>query len=416
MKINSEVNPEQSVEVSRTKRFRPGQALNPSEDAFVRDIVQPLVQNYISPCEDYCVRFFSFFNLIFLTTTVQLFQWLGTWNLLAYYVWPWSNTLIRDLVYFLIGIYLIFMSTKFFNLDKSYNIMCEKWQHGIPKKFGWNRKLQSYLRKSLSFVGYLFAWVGAWDYIDTRLISETGLRDTFYVVIPIFICFIFEELLSQESLYYLAAHSCGVCKECGCKDCCLPFDPLTMSKSQQNFIQLSVRGLISPCQDWMIILFNYVNVILIVTVIQLFLWVGMWDLFSYYIWPFDDTTYSYCIVGFLTMFISLVFFSPDQGYFEMEEIWQTGIPTSFGFRRKCRSYSRGMLNFLGFLCVWVGAWDALDNKIWPGSVIRDILYFVIPFFISFVLEEVLSAESVYYLAVKWKDEDDLNLKEKTCCT
>jgi len=260
----------------------------------------------------------------------------------------------------------------------------------------------------LSFVGYLFMWVGAWDYIDVHLIPEDVTRDSLYVCAPVVICFIFEEILSQESLYYMAAWTGKHCrskygpKNRFCKVCCVPGQTLGACRDSfvRNFIQPKVVVYISPCQDLFIRLFNYVNAILIVTVIQLFLWVGMWDLFSYYVWPYDDTSYrdlTYCVLGSVTMYLSLVFFSTDQSYEDMEDSWHEGIPLSFGFRRKLKNYAREMLNFIGFLFVWVGAWDFIDTKIWEASIQRDILYYIIPWFFSFTLEELLSPESLYYI-------------------
>jgi len=261
----------------------------------------------------------------------------------------------------------------------------------------------------ISFIGYLFVWVGAWDYIDVQLIPEDVTRDSLYVCAPVIVCFFFEELLSQESLYYVAAWNgqhCSCCHQSCCTFCRTGQDLYPCQDHFiRDFIQPKVKDYISPLQDWIISIFNFVNVILLVTVIQLFLWVGMWDLFSYYVWPYDNTSYrdfTYCVVGFLTMYLSTVFFSMDKSYEDMEDHWHDQIPTSFGFRRKIKYYVREMLNFLGFLFVWVGAWDFIDTKIWDGSVVRDILYFIIPWFISFMLEEVFSSESMYYLFVSYK--------------
>jgi len=340
--------------------------------------------------------------------------------LLAYYIWPYeSSSTVRDIFYFCVGIFLTSMSTRFFNIDDGYGDMVDDWEIGLPKNFGWIRKLKSFVRKTLSFVGYLFIWVGAWDYIDVQLIEEDITRDSLYVVLPIFISFIFEELLSLESLYYMGAYiakhfpvgdCCYKCKVC--HNFCTPGHELAPDLDQfaRNYIQPKLEGFISPCQDWVISVFNYFNVIVLVMIIQLFLWVGMWDLFSYYVWPYDNTSYrdgTYCVIGLITMFLSLVFFSMEKSYEEMESTWHDGLPKSFGFRRKVKDYAREMLNFLGFLFVWVGAWDFIDTKIWDGSVLRDILYFIIPWFISLVLEEFLSTESVYYSTMvykKWKHE------------
>jgi len=173
----------------------------------------------------------------------------------------------------------------------------------------------------------------------------------------------------------------------------------------REYIQTKVAHLISPFQDWVICIFNFFNVILFVTVAQLCLWVGMWDLFSYYVWPYDNTSYRdlcYCVIGFLTMNLSIVFFSPEKSYEKMEDTWHETIPKSFGLRRKIKNYARENLNFIGFLFVWVGAWDFIDTKIYESTILREVIYFVIPWFVSFALEELFSPESIYYLVVSWK--------------
>jgi len=308
------------------------------------------------------------------------------------------------------------MSTRFFNLDDSYNEMVEAWAKGLPKNFGFYRKIKNLIRKMLSFVGYLFVWVGAWDYIDVQFIEEDISRDALYLSLPIIISFIFEELLSQESLYYMAAHSkncCSCCKNAYCFNFCTPGHSLypTQDYFARVYIQPHVEQKISPFQDWVICIYNYFNVIIIVMIIQLFASVGMWDLFSYYVWPYNETSYrdlTYCVVGFITMFLSLVFFSTDESQKDMEDSWHNGLPKRFGIKRKVTNYAKEMLSFLGFLFVWIGAWDFIDTKIWEGTVLRDIFYFIIPWFISFTLEELLSSESVYYMAIKFKKWRDKN--------
>jgi len=105
------------------------------------------------------------------------------------------------------------------------------------------------------------------------------------------------------------------------------------------------------------------------------------------------------------MYLSNSFFSTDQSYEDRDDTWNNGLPKSFGFLRKFKKFAREMLNFLGFLFVWVGAWDFLDNNIWPDSPLRDLLYIIIPMPIAFFLEEVLAAESLYYVAVKLKQKE-----------
>jgi len=254
--------------------------------------------------------------------------------------------------------------------------------------------------------------------LDTKITQDSLVRDSLYVAGPIIVTYILEELLSSESLYYIAAWFGRRNPTPNPNYCCgIAFfqkgQPLY--PSQDNFvstiIQPCVQNFISPFQDWLISIFNYLNVLLFTTVTQLFLWVGMWDLFSFYIWPFDNTSYrdlTYCAIGFVMMFLSTVFFNLDKSYSEMTSSWVNGIPLNFGFKRKVIYYAREMLNFLGFLCVWVGAWDFLDTKLWVSTPVRDSLYFIVPIPVSFILEEILAAESLYYIAVKITKDSEIS--------
>jgi len=58
----------------KTKRFRPGQPLHPSHDAFIREIVQPIAQTEISPIEDRIIEVWAVSNVIIFTTFSQLFS------------------------------------------------------------------------------------------------------------------------------------------------------------------------------------------------------------------------------------------------------------------------------------------------------------------------------------------------------
>jgi len=96
----------------------------------------------------------------------------------------------------------------------------------------------------------------------------------------------------------------------------------------------------------------------------------------------------------------------DLSYDDMEDSWYSGIPHSFGWKRKFLRYFRETFSFFGFLSCWVGLWDFIDVRTLPDSFGRDFLYLAIPMFFTFFFEFVLSTESLYYIAAKQKSMEE----------
>lgn len=131
-------------------------------------------------------------------------QWVGWWNLLAYNIWADSWAVVRDTVYILVGCVMLFVAEKWIPLSSIETDMAEEWAHEVPKTFSIPRKLTNYLKSYIHFLAFLFFWVGAWTVFD-EYFPRTTIRDICYVLFPIPLIFISQEVLSRESLcwYFL---------------------------------------------------------------------------------------------------------------------------------------------------------------------------------------------------------------------
>eukprot|EP01125_Pyxidicula_operculata_P011432 TRINITY_DN3745_c0_g1_i3.p1 TRINITY_DN3745_c0_g1~~TRINITY_DN3745_c0_g1_i3.p1 ORF type:complete len:199 (+),score=24.51 TRINITY_DN3745_c0_g1_i3:359-955(+) len=145
-----------------------------------------------------------YFNIIVVNTLLQTFQWVGWWDVLTEYLWPFPEiNWARDIVFICLGLFLITLSTLFFGLETITDDMQEAWEKGLPTSFDWGRKLRNYCKKLLNFLGFLLAWVGCWDIFDVYSFSDTIYRDVVFLVVPLVVGFVTEEILSTESLYYI---------------------------------------------------------------------------------------------------------------------------------------------------------------------------------------------------------------------
>lgn len=185
---------------------QPNQDFEPANDDWVRETIQPLVKPVVSPFADWVIQIFNYVNIILIITIVQMLQWVGTWDLLSETI-TWQDTTMRDEVYCIIGLSFLTVSHVFFNVEQASEQRTDVWTNGIPRTFGWRRKLKSYGRTIFGFIGFSVLWIGAWDAIDNKIITpNTNARNVLYVVVSLAIHFIFSELLSQEALYWIASH------------------------------------------------------------------------------------------------------------------------------------------------------------------------------------------------------------------
>jgi hypothetical protein len=174
-----------------------------------------------------------------------------------------------------------------------------------------------------------------------------------------------------------------------------------------SVVKPAVKGYVSRLQAWLIVFWDYFNTIVLITGVQFFLWIGIANLFIYYIWPYpyeeeyedlsnftegtnetlkryflqgeqllpnlsdivnsteEATEFAlsqittndlvYICIGYFLYFLSIKFFSMNESYTEMSDAWKKGLPESFGFRRKTLAYGRTFLNFFGiFVCHYWG--------------------------------------------------------------
>jgi len=174
----------------------------------VTSVIRPAVSEVVSDSNleshDLVISVFKYFNACLLITAIQTFQWIGWWNALTMYLWPWADLeLARDGTFICVGVLLIFISNKFFSLEEIREEMLEDWRQGVPKTFSWGRKIRNFAKKVLNFAAFVTTWVGAWNIFDSYLLQQSLYRDLAYVFLPLILGLIVEEFLSTESIYYL---------------------------------------------------------------------------------------------------------------------------------------------------------------------------------------------------------------------
>jgi len=184
--------------------------LRTGSEAVVRSIIHPAVSQVIGhdsfEVSVTLVSVYKYFSACVLITMIQTFQWIGWWNALTMYTWPWPEwQLYRDIAYMVIGVFMIFISNRFFSLDEIREQMVEDWRYGIPKSFSWFRKLRNFAKKTLNFAAFVTTWVGAWNIFDEYILEASLFRDLAYIFFPIILGLIVEEFLSTESIYYMMA-------------------------------------------------------------------------------------------------------------------------------------------------------------------------------------------------------------------
>eukprot|EP01123_Difflugia_compressa_P014663 TRINITY_DN7895_c0_g1_i1.p1 TRINITY_DN7895_c0_g1~~TRINITY_DN7895_c0_g1_i1.p1 ORF type:complete len:201 (-),score=28.65 TRINITY_DN7895_c0_g1_i1:91-693(-) len=173
------------------------------------DAYEQRTSHLISPFSILSINIFNIFNQCVLLTAIQTVMWVGWWNLLAYWAWPWSDTLFveRDTIYIIMGVCLKFVGVMWFPEESPSVESLQEWQDRLPPYFSWKRKIRSYGISLLHFVAFLFAWVGAWNMFDLYLYNcgYCWEREIFYIVIPSVVLFLFQEFMSKESLIWMAA-------------------------------------------------------------------------------------------------------------------------------------------------------------------------------------------------------------------
>jgi len=164
----------------------------------------------IAPFTKKVLTFLEVFNLSFVDTILQTVIWVGWWNILAYWAWPWVEDyyLLRDLAYLFLGCSLKFVAVLYFPEEETPLRVVREWTEAVPPDFSWSRKIQSFAVWFLHFISFLFAWVGAWNIIDLYVYNcgYCWQRELFYVTFPMPVLFVLHQVLSKESIYWMLTY------------------------------------------------------------------------------------------------------------------------------------------------------------------------------------------------------------------
>jgi len=152
---------------------------------------------------------------------------------------------------------------------------------------------------------------------------------------------------------------------------------------------------------------NTINACIFIAGLHTVQWVGWWNLLSYWVFPtsWNDELvnmprdFSYIVIGILLKFIGNTWFAEEELSDPVIAEWQSGIPRTFSWRRKFRSYMIGHLHFLAFLSFWAGSWNIFDYYLYYCEYCwqREIYYIVLAPVVLFFVQEGISLESLYWL-------------------
>lgn len=90
-------------------------------------------------------------------------------------------------------------------MDTASERISREWVLGIPSTFSWKRKFLNFLQTQYHFFGSCIFWTGAWDLFDIFLWEVSPQRDIIYGCVTILLMFLFEQLVSRESLIWLTS-------------------------------------------------------------------------------------------------------------------------------------------------------------------------------------------------------------------
>eukprot|EP01123_Difflugia_compressa_P002231 TRINITY_DN12934_c0_g1_i1.p1 TRINITY_DN12934_c0_g1~~TRINITY_DN12934_c0_g1_i1.p1 ORF type:complete len:259 (-),score=34.11 TRINITY_DN12934_c0_g1_i1:120-791(-) len=171
-----------------------------SDDSiYIRNKIRPFVKDV----DLLLVTLFDYFHICVLILIIEAVQWVGFWNMVTLWLWPWGEKSFKyDLVFVFIGIILRFISKKFMN--KHWDVKSD-WEQQ-PPTFQWKKKIYKFGAGFLNFLAFLFGWAGMWDIVDVQLVSKSIVRDAIFFSVPIFVALAFELFLSEESLLFYVAY------------------------------------------------------------------------------------------------------------------------------------------------------------------------------------------------------------------
>eukprot|EP01124_Arcella_intermedia_P012222 TRINITY_DN18559_c0_g1_i1.p1 TRINITY_DN18559_c0_g1~~TRINITY_DN18559_c0_g1_i1.p1 ORF type:complete len:204 (+),score=42.04 TRINITY_DN18559_c0_g1_i1:29-640(+) len=158
---------------------------------------------YLKNIDLWIITIFDYFNVCILLMVIESLQWIGCWNMLSHWFWPWEDKAIwRDLLYIFIGIILRFIAKRFFSKSHDFK---KEWELSPPPSFQWGRKLKKFASSFVNFLAFLFGWCGLWDLFDVQVSDSSFIRDFMFFIVPLLLGMNSEVFLSEESLYYFVA-------------------------------------------------------------------------------------------------------------------------------------------------------------------------------------------------------------------
>jgi len=124
------------------------------------------------------------------------------------------------------------------------------------------------------------------------------------------------------------------------------------------------------------------------------------------LWPWEAEHYVardlvYIFLGVALKFGGVIWFPEEAIPGDIQSAWSQEFPP-FGWSRKLRQFFIRNLHFVAFMFTWVGSWDTFDLYLYHCGYCwrREIWYITVPMLLLFVSQEVLSKDTLYWIAVK----------------
>jgi len=164
---------------------------------------------FLKPYHKHIISSINVTNTTLITVIFHTVMWIGWWNILDGWFWPWrsgeNDIILRDFLYIIMGVTLKFIGVLWFPEEEITHGTVVAWQLGMPRAFSWNRKIRNFGISYLHFVAFLLTWVGMWNIFDIYIYfcNYCWQRDLVFLLLPPILLFFFQEVLSMESLYWL---------------------------------------------------------------------------------------------------------------------------------------------------------------------------------------------------------------------
>jgi len=198
-KTNPEADPFLDHCLCNSHPWVPNEDIDTVQDEFVRDVIHPIVKEFISPGEVYVIEIWNYINAVILVPFFDLFQWIGLWNLIDYHYNGIEDPFTKTIVFLAVGYAILTFS---FTFDRLFggSDMEDSWKLGIPRSFGWRRKSKNFIRSCVAFIGFMFTWVGASNNWDST--QEDVTVYVAYFLGATFAMYLGTEIFSIDGLFY----------------------------------------------------------------------------------------------------------------------------------------------------------------------------------------------------------------------